>query len=246
MRGYLRPSPEADRIQDSLRIAVASAPLTRDAEWRDAALLKETSWRDEWKKHFGLQRIGRSLIIRPSWVRYATNDGDVVIDIDPGMAFGTGQHPTTAMCLRAFEDLVTAGASVLDIGCGSGILAIAAARLGATRVVAIDNDPQAIGASHVNIAANDATALIEVREGTLDAADEQFDIVVANISGLALGRLAPVIHGSLNTGGRLVASGFLEDAVDTLRDTFAAAGLEMEDVVEDGVWCAIIARRSDA
>lgn len=246
MRGYVRPGPEADRLQSSLRLAVAAAPLTRDPVWRDAALLKETSWRDEWKKHFGLQRVGESLVIRPSWVRYTMKQGDVVIDIDPGMAFGTGQHPTTAMCLRVLEELVSPGSSVLDLGCGSGILAIAAARLGASRVLAIDNDPQAVAASNANIAANDATAVIEVSEGTLSAASERFDVVVANISGLALERLAPVIAESLNEGGRLVASGFLQDAIATLCDVFGAVRLTVERVVEDGVWRAIVAQREHA
>lgn len=243
VRGYLRPGPEADRIQDSLHIAVASAPLTHDPAWRVPALLKETSWRDEWKKHFGLQRIGESLVIRPSWVQYKMNNGDVVIHIDPGMAFGTGQHPTTAMCLRALEGLVTPGSSVLDLGCGSGILAIAATKLGASRVLAIDNDPQAVSASKANVAGNDANASIEVREGTLDVASERFHVVVANISGLALERLAPVAYASLNNAGHLIASGFLEDAVDTLRSAFADAGLTVERVIEDGVWRAILATR---
>lgn len=174
-------------------------------------------------------------------------DGDVVIDIDPGMAFGTGQHPTTAMCLRALEEHVSPGSSVLDLGCGSGILAIAAMKLGASRVLAIDNDPQAVAASTANIAANSASGSIEIREGTLDStATERFDLVAANISGLALERLARSISASLNDAGRLIASGFLEDAVDTLRAAFADAGLAVERVVEDGVWRAIIARRDRA
>lgn len=243
VRGYLRPGPESDRVQQSLRLAVASAPLIAEPEWRDPVLLKETSWRDEWKKYFGLQRIGESLVIRPSWVSYAPKSGDVVIDIDPGMAFGTGQHPTTAMCLRALEELVSPDSSVLDLGCGSGILAIAAAKLGAARVLAIDNDPQAVAASNANVAANDAAATIEVRDGTLDAASERFDLAAANISGLALERLAPAIRASLNDGGHLIASGFLEDAVGTLRSAFADAGLTVERVAEEGVWRAIVASR---
>jgi ribosomal protein L11 methyltransferase len=193
-----------------------------------------------------LQRIGRSLIVRPSWVRYTMKRGDVVIDIDPGMAFGTGQHPTTAMCLRALEELVGPGSSVLDLGCGSGILAIAAARLGASRVLAIDNDPQAVAASLANVAVNNVSASVEVREGTLDAASDRFDIVVANISGLTLERIAPAIGASLNEGGRLIASGFLEDAIDGLRDAFSSAGMATERIDEDSVWRAIIARRADA
>ncbi len=248
VRGYLRPDAESSRIQDSLRIAVDSAPLLRPAEWREATPLPETSWRDEWKKYFGLQRIGRSLVIRPSWVDYDRKDGDVVIEIDPGLAFGTGQHPTTAMCLSALEQLVEDGMSVLDIGCGSGILSIAAARLGAAHVLAVDTDPQAVSATQANVAANRIDN-IEVRDGTLDADrtnDERFDIVVANISGLAVERLAPAIAGTLKPQGNLIASGFLVEAVGTLRSAFEAVDLAVERVVEDGVWRAILARRGDA
>ncbi|MCH8814791.1 MAG: 50S ribosomal protein L11 methyltransferase [Chloroflexi bacterium] len=248
VKGYLRPGAESSRLQDSLRIAVDLAPLLRPAEWREVTPLPETSWRDEWKKYFGLQRIGRSLVIRPSWVDYDRNDSDVVIEIDPGLAFGTGQHPTTAMCLRALEQLVEDRMSVLDIGCGSGILSIAAAKLGAARVLAVDTDPQAVSATQANVAVNSIGA-VEVREGTLDVggtSDERFDIVVANISGLAIERLAPAIAGVLKPRGRLIASGFLDDAVGTLTSAFAAVDLTVERVVEDGVWRAMLARRGDA
>jgi len=152
------------------------------------------------------------------------------------------------MCLRVLEEIVEPGSSVLDLGCGSGILAIAAAKLGAFRVLAIDNDPQAVAASLANVAANSVSALVEVREGTLDdkGTSERFGIVVANISGLALERLSSTISASLNEGGRLIASGFLEDAVDGLRDAFSDAEIVTERVDEDGVWRAIIARRASA
>ena len=155
------------------------------------------------------------------------------------MAFGTGQHPTTAMCLAALEGRVTAGASVLDLGCGSGILAIAAAKLGACRIVAIDIDPQAIKATRANAAENEVG--IDAREGTLESVTEQFDIVVANISGLTLERLAPLLAQALAPGGRLIASGFLQDAVDGLHTAFAGVGFNVERMVEDGIWRAIIA-----
>jgi len=147
------------------------------------------------------------------------------------------------MCLAALEDVAVNHASVLDIGCGSGILAIAAAKLGASRIVAIDIDPQAIKATRANAAENGVTDVIEAREGTLEAQSEQFDVVVANISGLTLERLAPLLARALAPGGRLIASGFLEDAVDGLRAAFAGAGLGVEQTVEDGIWRAIIARR---
>jgi ribosomal protein L11 methyltransferase len=246
VKGYLPADGESLRLRRSLRLALAMAPLQSPPRWRRVRRLREQSWRDSWKRHFGLQRIGRSIVVKPSWVHYALKGTETVIEIDPGMAFGTGQHPTTAMCLRALEELLRPGMRVLDLGCGSGILAIAAARMGASRVLALDIDPLAVKAATENVAANRLGALVEVREGTLiaEVAADPFDVVVANISGLTLERLAPALARSLAAGGTLIASGFLEDAVAGLSAAFATAGLAIERVQDDGIWRAIIAREN--
>jgi ribosomal protein L11 methyltransferase len=241
--GYLPAGEDSERIRRSLRLAMKAAPLQRPARWRRARRLREESWRDSWKKHFRVQRHGRALVVKPSWTTYRLKGGDIVIEIDPGMAFGTGQHPTTAMCLRALEDYVRPGSRVLDLGCGSGILAIAAAKLGATHVLALDLDPNAIRAARENAAANGVADVIEVREGTLGSERGPFDVVAANISGLTLERLAGELAGSLAPGGVLIASGFLEDAVAGLSSAFEGAGLSVMRADEDGVWRAIIASR---
>ncbi len=257
VKGYLRPADDVERLRRNLEIALQTAPLQRPAVWHETRELADEDWRDAWKKYFGVQRIGRRLVIVPSWVEHSPKPDDVVLRIDPGMAFGTGQHPTTAMCLAALEETLFGGSasqadarwsrglnigpSVLDLGCGSGILAIAAAKLGASRILAIDIDPQAIKAARANAADNGVE--IDAREGTLESVSEQFDIVVANISGLTLERLAPLLVQALAPAGRLIASGFLEDAVDGLRAAFEGAGLTIERMVEDGIWRSIIARR---
>jgi len=238
--GYLPSGEDSERIRRSLRLAMRAAPLERPPRWRRVRRLREESWRDSWKKHFGIQRHGRALVVKPSWTHYRLKGGDVVIEIDPGMAFGTGQHPTTAMCLRALEDQVRTGASVLDLGCGSGILAIAAVKLGARRVLALDVDPNAVRAARENAAANAVSDVIEVREGTLEAEGGPFDVIVANISGLTLERLAVPLARSLAPGGSLITSGFLDDAVAGLSSVFEGAALRVS-VVRDGVWWAIIA-----
>ena len=246
VKGYLPPGEDSVRVRRSLRLALRFAPLERPPRWRRARRLPEERWRGSWKRYFRPRRIGRRLLVKPSWARYRTRMGDTVIEIDPGMAFGTGQHPTTAMCLRALEGRVRRGDDVLDVGTGSGILAVAAAKLGAGRVLALDIDPQAVKAARENAAANGVGDAVEVREGTLpeSMAGERFDIIVANISGLTLERLAASLAGALRDGGALIVSGFLEDAVAGLGRVFAAAGLRVDSVEADGVWRAMVAGKS--
>jgi ribosomal protein L11 methyltransferase len=189
-------------------------------------------------------------------VEYVLKDGEMVIQIDPGMAFGTGQHPTTAMCLRALEERVRPGMRVLDLGCGSGILAIAAAKLGAARVLALDLDPLAVKATTENADRNGVSDVVNARAGTLGgvetprrrvsggAEDAAFDLIAANISGLTLERLAPALATSLGDGGGLIASGFLDDAVKGLAEAFGAVGLRLDEVLTDGVWRALLATRA--
>ena len=246
VKGYLPPGEDSAAVGRSLRIALRFAPLVTPPRWRRARRLREEDWRDSWKRYFRPTRIGRRLLVKPSWATYEVAAGDTLIEIDPGMAFGTGQHPTTAMCLRALEERLRPGDAALDLGAGSGILAIAAARLGAERVLAIDTDPQAVKAARENAAANGVSAVVEVREGTLpDAATgERFGLIVANISGLTIERLAPAFAESLRDGGTLIVSGFLEDAVDGLGRALGAAGFRIERVDSEGVWRAIVARAS--
>lgn len=246
VKGYLPPGADSVRVRRSLRLALRFAPLERPPRWRRARRLPEERWRDSWKRYFRPRRIGRRLLVRPSWATYRARAGDTVIEIDPGMAFGTGQHPTTTMCLRALEERVRRGDEVLDLGTGSGILAVAGAKLGARRVVALDIDPQAVKAARENAAANGVGDVVEVREGTLpeSMAAERFDIIVANISGLTLERLAGAFGVALKNGGALIVSGFLEDAVAGLGRVFAEAGLRVDGVEADGVWRAMVAEKS--
>ena len=245
VKGYVPAAEDAVRIADALRLALQTAPLDRPLIWQQPRHLRETDWRDAWKQHFGIQRIGRGVVIVPSWIDYTLRAGETVVRIDPGMAFGTGQHPTTAMCLRTLEEIDPSEASVLDLGCGSGILSIAAAFLGARRVLALDTDPQATKIAAQNAADNGVAAAVEVRTGTIEVGvpAETFDLVLANISGLVAERLAPALASVLEPGGRLISGGFLEDRVESLRDSFEANGLRSERVVEDGVWRTIVVRR---
>lgn len=246
VKGYLPPGADSARIRRSLRLALRFAPLESPPRWRRARRLREERWRDSWKRYFKPLRIGERLLVKPSWARCKVKAGDAVIEIDPGMAFGTGQHPTTAMCLRALEDRLRPGDAVLDLGAGTGILAIAAARLGAGRVLALDIDPLAVKAALENAAANGVQGEVEVREGTLPESvrGQRFGLIVANISGIAIERLAADMAGALSQSGTLIVSGFLEDTVEALSGALAAAGLIVDRVEAEGVWRAITATRA--
>lgn len=217
-------------------------------------VVHETDWAEAWKSHFPVLRIGRRLVIRPSWRRHRAREGEVVLALDPGMAFGTGLHPTTRLCLEGVEawndDGLIPGAAVLDVGCGSGILGIAAARLGAGSVLGIDPDPIAVEATCANARRNGVARVVQARRGTLPALEAPFDLVLANLVASLLVQLAPELRdatrpskGDAGTGGRLLASGIFADREADVRVALVAAGFRVRDRRAEGDWVAIEAER---
>ena len=198
-------------------------------------VVHEADWAEAWKAHFPVLRVGRRLVVKPTWRRHRTAPNDIVLALDPGMAFGTGLHPTTRLCLAALEAVADRGGSksrggrVLDVGCGSGILAIAVARLGAAEVVGLDTDPIAIEATVANARRNRVSRRLRARLGTLPSAEGPFDVVLANLIASLLIELAPALHDELAPGGTLVASGIFVDREPEVRAAFEAAGLSVRD-----------------
>ena len=202
----------------------------------------ETEWQDSWREHFHVLHVGSRTVIVPTWRSYEPSEGDVVIELDPGMAFGTGHHPTTTMCLAALEELVKPGCSVLDLGCGSGILSIAAAKLGASDVLALDIDTTAAETAAANVRQNGVEAVVSVDEGTLphrSLRPSGYDVVVANISSTVIGNLAAGISSAVRRGGSVVASGVLEQARGLVVERLEEAGLSLDRVDVDGDWVAL-------
>jgi ribosomal protein L11 methyltransferase len=204
-------------------------------------LVHEADWADAWKAHFPVLHVGRRLVIRPSWRRYRARSDELVIALDPGMAFGTGLHPTTRLCLVALERLGAPSQRVLDLGCGSGILSLAAVRLGGRTVVALDTDPIAIEATETNARRNRAQDQIHARLGSLPSGEPRFDLVVANLVGSILVELSPALAGELRGGGQLVASGIFRDREPEVRGAFADAGLLVRERDVEGDWVALTA-----
>jgi ribosomal protein L11 methyltransferase len=210
-------------------------------------IVHETDWAEAWKAYFPVMRIGRRLVIRPTWRRHRRRPDDVVLALDPGMAFGTGLHPTTRLCLAAVEVLADgdglAGARVLDVGCGSGILAIAALRLGAATALGVDTDPIAIEATLANGARNALRRRLRAREGSVPTGEPPFDVVLANLIAGVLVPLAPALRDELRPGGVLLASGIFSDREAEVRAAFEAAGLVVGARTTEGDWVALEARR---
>ena len=210
-------------------------------------IVHEEDWADAWKAYFPVLRVGRRIVIRPTWRRHRRAPDDVVIAMDPGMAFGTGLHPTTRLCLAALEPLTDrgelAGARVLDVGCGSGILAIGALALGASSAVGVDTDPIAIESTAANARRNGVARRVHARVGSLPSGEPPFDVVLANLIAGVLVPLADALHAELRPGGVLVASGIFIDREAEVIAAFEVAGLRIEARTTEGEWVALEARR---
>jgi ribosomal protein L11 methyltransferase len=251
VRAYL---PARDRAAADRAVAAAAEALghlqafgLRPIGEIRIRLIDEADWADAWKAYFPVMRVGRRLVIRPTWRRHDREPDDVVVALDPGMAFGTGLHPTTRLCLAALEAVADRGrladARVLDVGCGSGILAIAAVRLGARRALGVDTDPIAIEATTANARRNRLVRRIDARLGSLPTGEPPFDVVVANLIAGVLVSLAPALHDELRPVGVLVASGIFIDREGDVRAAFEMAGLVVDERRVEGEWVALDAHR---
>lgn len=197
----------------------------------------EQDWANEWKQYFHVTHVGDSLVIKPSWEDYEAKPGEHVIKIDPGMAFGTGTHHTTNMCMARLEKVLKHGDEVFDVGTGSGILAIAAALLGAKDVRAVDIDSMAVKVAKENVAVNDLNNKIEVRQGDLlHGTEGRADVIIANIIADIIIMLLADIPGKLKDGGVFLASGIIEERREDVAKAAAAVGMQVDHVDAKGGW----------
>jgi ribosomal protein L11 methyltransferase len=239
--------PACSERQARLERAVWALGQLRRVGPLQVRTLREADWANAWKEHFFVHRVGQRTVIVPTWrqAEYEPRPGDVVLLLDPGMAFGTGLHPTTRLCLMAAEDLVKPGSRVLDVGAGSGILAIEAARLGASSVLAVELDPVAARVCQENVDHNHVADVVTVREGSLASppASAPADVILANITIAALLELHPRLAEHLLPGGVAVLSGVLADRAPELIEVLVDHGWRHERTDQEQDWVAIRVRR---
>ncbi|MGE0228402.1 MAG: 50S ribosomal protein L11 methyltransferase [Dehalococcoidia bacterium] len=241
------PLTSHDRRALRQRLAAAAAVPLPPIRYRQVG---DQDWSEEWKRYFGVLHVGNRMVVRPSWEPYEAQPDELVIELDPGTAFGTGQHETTRLCLAALEREVRPGIVLLDVGTGSGILAVGAVLLGAESVRACDIDANAVAAAVENARRNGVQAAVDVRAGSVGAdwpwdsfAAASADLVVANISSVALVALMEEMAAALRAGGCFIGSGFIETGRAGVEAAVRAAGLRTQDVLEDGEWRCLVARK---
>ena len=202
----------------------------------------EEDWANNWKKYYKPTKVGERIVVRPIWEEYKEENDESVLVLDPGMAFGTGTHETTRMCIQSLENYVKEDSVVFDVGRGSGILAIAAAKLGAKKAVGVDLDPVAVGSAKENVGYNNLDN-IEVLYGNLvEVIDGKADIVVANIIAEVICILTEDVKRVLKDDGYFITSGIIHDRVDMVTKKLEETGFEVVEINKDGEWNCIVAK----
>ena len=212
--------------------------------WKAVA---DEDWAETWKEFFHTEKIGARTVIKPTWEEYEAKAGEIVVELDPGAAFGTGQHATTSLCIRALEDLVQPGMTVFDVGTGSGVLAIVAAKLGAKRVEAVDFDPVAVRVARENVRQNGAEDVVHTeRSDLLKSVEGEADLIIANIIADIIVRLFGEVKGSLAAGGTMLLSGIIEDRLADVVEAAGRHGFSVEKIEQEKGWAAVIVKGGGA
>jgi len=246
VKGYIPESSGLVEKIDSIKQSIIELPeFGLNIGTGEVSLLEvnEEDWSTSWKKYYKPTKIGNNIVIKPTWEEYEPNEGEMIIEMDPGMAFGTGTHETTMMCVQKLEKYISSDSTVFDIGCGSGILSIVASKLGAKKVIGVDFDEVAVNVAKENVIENKVDNAVEIRHGNLmDVVKEKANIVVANIIADVIIILSKDITKFLNKGGIFISSGIILEKIDIVKENLEANGLEVVEVETMGEWAVIISK----
>lgn len=240
---YLPINDSTKERRNHIDVGVRLVAHVSPVEGLEEREIEEEEWQDAWKEHFDVLHITDRVVIAPSWKEYTAKPHEAVITLDPGMAFGTGHHPTTRMCLEQLDKLVKPGMNLIDVGCGSSILSIAAAKLGARHVFGIEIDSVAVNVAKQNIRDNDLEHTIRPVQGSLphpDVMADAYDIAIANISAKIVIEISSELVRATKPGGKIIASGILDENKTGPIDALTAAGATLESTLVDGDWVTLI------
>lgn len=209
--------------------------------------VNEEDWATAWKKYYKPVKISSHITITPTWEEYKrVHDNELVIELDPGMAFGTGTHPTTVLCVQSLERYLKKGQTVVDVGTGSGVLSIVAAKLGASQVDALDLDEVAVESAKINVQLNDVDDVVTVRQNNLlEEMGQSPDLIIANILAEVIVKMTEDAFNLLKPGGKLITSGIIQTKRELVKGSLQTAGFLIDEVVEMEDWLAIVAKKPE-
>lgn len=244
IKSYFSYEEDVDKKYDEIRRALEENNYIKEENinWElDHKTVEDKDWAESWKQYYKPVKLGNRIVIKPSWEDYDLKDGEIQIELDPGMAFGTGTHESTAMCVEALESYVEDGYKIYDIGTGSGILAIVGAKLGG-KVVGIDLDPMAVKVAKENGLINKVEDRVEFREGDLlDTVDSKVDLVVSNIIAEVIATITPDVKQVLKPGGIFISSGIIIEKMDLVRQALVENGFKILEERKLNSWAAFVA-----
>lgn len=245
VKGYL---PQSEDLLDKIELIKQSVNLTIKVENKNTEVgevttteVYEEDWANSWKKYYKPQKITDNIVVKPTWEAYYPKENEIIIELDPGMAFGTGTHETTTMCIELLEKHIEDLTTVFDIGCGSGILSIAAAKLGAQKVIGIDLDEVAFSVSQNNVKINSVEDIVSIKHGNLmDVINEKADIIVANIIADIIILLSKNVEKFMKPKAKFISSGIILDKIDEVITELERNGLRIIEIIRKGEWAAIV------
>ena len=246
LKAYFNELKFDDHLRQTINQAILQLPhINKDLLQLSETVLKEADWENEWKNYFHPFRASEKFTIVPSWETYSKESNEeLCIELDPGMAFGTGDHPTTSMCLKAIEQYVKPTDTVIDVGTGSGILSIACHLLGVKRIKALDIDDMAVNVAKENFAKNHCENAIEAVPGNLlQDETEQFDVVIANILAHIIDEMIEDAYNTLNDGGYFITSGIIKEKYQDIESHMERIGFTIISVQHDNGWVCLIGQK---
>lgn len=233
-------------IEERLSVLKRSMPDSDLGDLRvESSDVYEADWANEWKKYFHAQKVSDYIVIKPSWEDYKDGSDETVIELDPGMAFGTGSHETTRMCIEFIEEYMEPGSKVIDVGCGSGILSIAAAKLGASSVLALDIDPVAVSVAKENVDKNGVGDRVDVISSDITSdvpVKKEYDIVLANIIADVIIKLNDSVGALIKKSGMYICSGIIKERLSDVVESLESHGFRVIELKEMGEWCAVVCK----